>query len=283
MPSDLSIDHIVIFVNDLATATRDYENLGFTVTPGGEHERMGTHNALIAFEDDTYLELISWKDPAAASRPVSVQAPSAPQLSAAERRVHEWLKQEEGLVDFALLPKDIDEAIAAAQEGGLMLDGPLNGSRTRPDGQVVAWQFAFPDAFDLPFLCADETPRELRVPTGAAREHASGVTGLLGISVVVHNFLRSVERYRTLLGLPEEAGQVEEGAAQTKEFEVGGTKIRIVGVADQHKAFPGEPMREGAHTLLLRANRETPGQPDLHQTHGVRMWLGPEAALTKFL
>ena len=53
------IDHIVIAVVDLAVASRNYEGLGFTVVPGGRHP-VGTHNALIAFADGAYIELIAF-------------------------------------------------------------------------------------------------------------------------------------------------------------------------------------------------------------------------------
>ena len=53
------IDHIVIAVPDLAVASRNYEALGFTVVPGGRHP-VGTHNALIAFADGAYIELIAF-------------------------------------------------------------------------------------------------------------------------------------------------------------------------------------------------------------------------------
>src|SRR2546427_12045889 len=53
------IDHIVIAVPDLAAAGKSYAALGFTVVPGGRHP-VGTHNALIAFGDGSYVELIAF-------------------------------------------------------------------------------------------------------------------------------------------------------------------------------------------------------------------------------
>ena len=57
------LDHLVILVYDLERAVRGYEELGFTVTPGGEHADGLTHNALVAFEDGSYLELVAFLDP----------------------------------------------------------------------------------------------------------------------------------------------------------------------------------------------------------------------------
>ena len=54
-------DHAVILVSDLAAASKTYEDLGFAVSAGGEHEGLGTHNALIRFGVD-YLELLAVHD-----------------------------------------------------------------------------------------------------------------------------------------------------------------------------------------------------------------------------
>lgn len=51
------LDHIVLFVDDLEDAVNVLSSCGFTVTPGGINGP--THNALIAFENETYIELIA--------------------------------------------------------------------------------------------------------------------------------------------------------------------------------------------------------------------------------
>jgi catechol 2,3-dioxygenase-like lactoylglutathione lyase family enzyme len=56
------IDHIVIVVCDLEAAVASYGQLGFTLVRGGGHP-IGSHNALIAFVDGTYIELIAFLEP----------------------------------------------------------------------------------------------------------------------------------------------------------------------------------------------------------------------------
>src|SRR3989338_6231807 len=56
------IDHIVIVVQNLDEAARNYEKLGFTVVPGGRHP-VGSHNVLISFADGSYIEIISFYQP----------------------------------------------------------------------------------------------------------------------------------------------------------------------------------------------------------------------------
>lgn len=177
------LDHVVIAVADLARAIDDYRELGFTVQMGGRHPGRTSHNALVVFEDGAYLELIAWPEPAPA-----------------ERRYNELVKHGEGLVDFALIPDEVPRAIEEAQSRGLALNGPIAGSRLRPDGVEVKWQTARQATFDLPFLCGDVTPRELRVPTGEVRRHANGAVGIAKVSVAVSDPETSRARYRALLG-----------------------------------------------------------------------------------
>jgi hypothetical protein len=57
-------DHLVILVEALEAAVAGYEELGFRVSPGGEHADGLTRNALVPFADGTYLELVWFVDPA---------------------------------------------------------------------------------------------------------------------------------------------------------------------------------------------------------------------------
>ena len=181
-----ALDHLVIAVADLARAVEDYRALGFTVQIGGRHPGRTSHNALVVFEDGAYLELIAWEAPGPAERWYNAHA-----------------QHGDGLMDFALLPDDTARAVAAAKARGLVLDGPIDGGRLRPDGQQVKWQTGRQATFDLPFLCGDVTPRDLRVPAGDIRRHANGVVGVAGVAVAVHDLEISVARYRALLGADE--------------------------------------------------------------------------------
>lgn len=186
------LDHIVIAVADLARAVEDYRALGFTVNFGGRHPGRTSHNALVVFEDGAYLELIAWEAPGPAERWYNLHA-----------------QHGDGPIDFALVPEDTAGAIAAAGARGLALDGPLDGGRLRPDGRQVQWQTGRQKTFDLPFLCGDVTPRDLRVPAGEVRRHANGAVGVASIAVAVQDLDASVARYRALLGA---GGESDSGA-----------------------------------------------------------------------
>ena len=179
------MDHVVIAVADLARAVEDYRALGFTVSIGGRHPGRTSHNALVVFGDGAYLELIAWQEPGPDERWYNVHA-----------------RHGDGLMDFALVPEDVPRAVEEAMARGLVLDGPIDGGRLRPDGQQVKWRTGRQATFDLPFLCGDVTPRELRVPEGEGRRHANGALGVARVAVAVRDLKASMLRYRALLGIP---------------------------------------------------------------------------------
>jgi len=55
------IDHITVGVKSLTDAVQAYQRLGFTITPQGHHERMGTCNHCIIFGNE-YLEITTPAD-----------------------------------------------------------------------------------------------------------------------------------------------------------------------------------------------------------------------------
>lgn len=259
----LPLDHIVIAVHDLHAAIADYTSLGFNVLRGGDHPGRPTHNALVVFADGSYFELIAWKEP-------------APQ-----ERWWQLLKQHgEGLVDFALLPASTAETVTDAGQRGLVLDGPLDGGRLRPDGERLRWQTARPPSPDLPFLCGDITPRALRVPEGDARVHPNGAQGVASLAIAVHDLDATLARYRALFGnasgdfsigqpvaLP--AGGVRQAVITigsstlvlSAPLEAGGERA---GPLAQRLALRGE----GPYALVLRTDDAVPGAPDTSLTHG---------------
>ena len=199
----MKLDHLVIAFNDLEKAIADWQSRGFNVVRGGRHPGRTSHNALVAFEDDSYIELIAWAEP-----------------GPAERWYNVLTRHGEGLMDFALLPESVPRAIDEARARGLVLDGPVDGGRVRPDGKKLQWQTARQATFDLPFLCGDITPREWRVPAGEARRHANGRKGIAKIAVAVDDRGASLRRYEALLGALDltSAGHIR----------VGGTAIELV-------------------------------------------------------
>jgi hypothetical protein len=174
------LDHVVLVVRDLDAAGADHRARGFTVTPGGEHTGGLTHNALVGFQDGSYLELLAFHDLAAA------------------RGKHSWAPVAErggGWADFTLLSDDL--AADAAALGDLVTRPPEDGGRTRPDGVAIAWRVARL-VTPLPFLIEDVTARDLRVPSGDAARHANGITRVAAIVLGAVDPARVTARYAKL-------------------------------------------------------------------------------------
>jgi catechol 2,3-dioxygenase-like lactoylglutathione lyase family enzyme len=270
----LSLDHVVIFVEDLHRATIDFGELGFEVVPGGAHAGGLTHNALVPFADGTYLELLAptsrWKVAAfrlpGLRRLSRVVFRSSPSLRRVVRRVDAG----EGLVDFAMACSPLAAAVAVLADSQ-RVEGPLPGGRTRPDGKQVAWQVAFPNSPVLPFLIEDTTPRALRVPPG--KTHPCGATGIHAVSIATSSFDRTVALYKTLLGREPFETVAPIPRSLAVEFRLGATLLRVLApmganpVLRTHLARRGE----GLYNLILRADRSSNLDPA--RAHGAQITL----------
>jgi hypothetical protein len=149
------------------------------VTLGGEHADGVTQNALVPFADGSYLELVAFRD-----------------LSRA--LTHRWWNiaaDGGGLADFALLSDDLSADSAAF--GDLVKNQPQQGGRIRPDGVELKWRTTVLKP-PLPFVIEDLTARELRVPGGAAAEHANGATGIASVVLGAVDIGDIEWRYATL-------------------------------------------------------------------------------------
>lgn len=239
-----TLDHIVVVVADLDRTIADWRDLGFTVLPGGEHTNRASHNALVVLADGAYFELIAYRAPLPSNR---------------------WWRRldqaGEGFVDFALLPSAIADDVAQARARGLELDGPHDGGRLRPDGVRLDWQVVRPTTHDLPFWCADVTPRELRVPEGDDRRHANGALGVAAIRVVVADLARSAERWRALLGA--DAVRAIDGSLT---LDLGRTRIDLVDGRDPAAAARLAQAGEGVWQVTLAGRDDR--HLDIARTHG---------------
>lgn len=184
------IDHIVIISADLETAISNARKAGFTVVPGGTHGDGRTHNALIAFQDGAYIELIT------------------PTSEGALQGDHRWfprLRHGGGLVDFCLLSNHLTTETAAIRERGVDYPAPAPMGRNRPDGQRIDWVLSTPPGAvgesGYPFLIEDVTPRDLRVPHGRDEiRHENGAVGIAGVSVLVRHLETAARDYEAILG-----------------------------------------------------------------------------------
>lgn len=258
----IGIDHLVILVRNLDDAVRDYQQLGFTVTRGGEHPG-GTHNALVGFSNGSYLELIAFQEP---------EKPH-------DHRWYSYLALGGGLVDFALGSSDVEEELGRIQRRGLAYRGPMPGARKRPDGQEIAWRMAWPPADrsgDLPFMIDDITPRDLRVPSGDAARHANGVTGVRSLIIAVRDLDEASNEFAAVTGADAtDSGPDPDLQADTRSFRVGQQTLVLA-----YPTAPSSPlvsriqrMGDGPFEAIFGTDQTRPVQITPEQAHGARFKL----------
>lgn len=256
------IDHLVVVVPDLDAGIEAYERLGFTVVRGGRHP-IGTHNALMAFADGSYLELIAFYR---------------------ESPEHRWwapLARGGGLVDFCLATDDLRGDTAAFREAGVAIDDPRAMSRLRPDGYQVRWVLALPRGDHrgvAPFLIEDETPRVERVPR--LTTHVNGVTGIATVTVSVEDLATVRRWYPRVTGQPGQPIERPDLDGAGMRFSVGPHTLDFVAPRGSRGALRDWLAARGAspYAASLTAASGHAGWLDPAQTLGARIWLGSGVA-----
>lgn len=175
------LDHLVLFVDDLTTAIARFESKGFTVTPGGTNGP--THNALIVFANDTYIELIALRSSRArlimrALRGLGMLALRRWLKRDLQTRLLDWMSGPQGLIDLCFRGTELSEISHSSPLSGIGLTDPVQFKRHRPDGLVVQWTLRGANDRRQPFFIQDATPTDYRIPAGDVRTHPNGALGI---------------------------------------------------------------------------------------------------------
>ena len=175
------LDHLVLFVDDLTTAITRFESKGFTVTSGGTNGP--THNALIVFSNDTYIELIALQSSRArlvmrSLRHVGVLAMRRWLKRDLQTRLLDWMSGPQGLIDLCLRGTELNDISHLSPLSGIGLTDPVQFKRHRPDGLVVQWTLRGANERRQPFFIQDVTPIDYRIPAGDVRIHPNGALGI---------------------------------------------------------------------------------------------------------
>ncbi|HEX6729565.1 MAG TPA: VOC family protein [Pyrinomonadaceae bacterium] len=125
------VDHIVYATPDLNRGIEEIEKLlGIRASAGGQHPGRGTRNALLALGPTTYLEIIA-PDP-------EQPPPNQPRPFGLDQ-----LKNSR-LVAWFVSSHDLEGLRNEAARKGVSLGEVRSGTRRRPDGVELSWQFTNP-------------------------------------------------------------------------------------------------------------------------------------------
>lgn len=127
------VDHLVYATPDLNRGIEEIEKLlGVRAIAGGQHPGRGTRNALIALGPTVYLEILA-PDP-------EQPPPEEPRAFGLDRL------KESRLVAWFVNGRDLTRLRGEAVRKGVPLGEVKSGSRQRPDGAQLLWQFTDPSA-----------------------------------------------------------------------------------------------------------------------------------------
>lgn len=218
----LTLDHLVLFVPSLSRAIAQFTTLGFEVIPGGQHAF--TENALIVFEDETYLELLALKTglqgavirAATASGWIGWTARRATDMN---WRLRHWVTQHHGSIDWCVRGEDVDQVIVDWTGPEVASLGSELYSRERPDGRIARWRLGSPQDRELPFVLTDLTERALRIPP-VGRPHSNGALGIRQIWLSVADLGVARQRFDSRFE------RADDGSSET--YAVGGVRVTLV-------------------------------------------------------
>lgn len=256
-------DHLIVAVKDIAKADENFTRAGFAVTHRPDAGASETAIRIICFDDGSYLELFSFKDPGLPSK-------------------HRWATltpRGEGWIDWSLHCEDVEAEAANLKEHGIPLAGPRSGGKSLLDGR--AWKVGVVDAGYgvgnplLPFFIQDLAERGIRVPRPKdAPAQAGGTPGIAGITQVTADLAGSVALLGKLLGPGQAVPVRHAGATGAHLFTFAGCWMELVGVGGGASALADHLKihGEGVWEVTLGPRPKTrPGDGELlptDLTHG---------------
>jgi catechol 2,3-dioxygenase-like lactoylglutathione lyase family enzyme len=216
-----ALDHVIVLVEDVEAATRDYARLlGRTPSWRGEHPGQGTANALFRLEN-AYLELLA---PAGAGGIGDLLRGRLADLG-------------EGPLGFALATADADACAVALRARGLAAADPTPGmGRDEPSGAWRRWRHVMLPAEAargiLVFAIEHLSPPDLlplAQPLGAPEAAVAGVDHVVVRSDAPE---AAIAFYRDALGLRLALDRTFEAwGARLLFFRVGGITIEVAAPA----------------------------------------------------
>jgi hypothetical protein len=259
----LKFDHALIAALDLAATKAEFESLGFTVIPGGQHSGGLTENALVTFAHGNYLELIA---------PTSRELLEHPPRPGPGNYLF-LFDSGEGFAGYAFDTPNLDTEVERIRSNGIEVADPQAGGRRRPDGVQLAWRTAILRNTRSPFFLTDDTPRNLRIrDESEITSHPNGAVGVVGIVVPVENLERAAAWHEEVLGVPSRPGSSLVGAA-TAEFQIGRFGLTLAEPEGNASPMAAHLARRGQVPYQVRIRTTSPRQVAGLEARGARIEL----------
>lgn len=237
------IGHVLIQVDHLETAIRQYRQIGFQVVSGGLPGK--AHNALIYLKDGSFLELFCTNHGkfmnALLEVMVKVIGIFNPSYSS---RLELYLPKQEGLRDYALdsVPSALyQENIRKIRENKLRISNPRSKSRVERNGIRLSWTLSCPESIFLPFLMSEYHPSAMIEDENVS--HPNGALGIQQIQIATSQWEKTHREYALLLGIEPHITYAQTG--RSCFFSIRGTDIHLL-----------EKAENGIECIILSCNRQ---------------------------
>ena len=199
-PSQITgIDHALVGVADLESASLSYQKLGFTLTPRGRHIGWGTGNHTIMFEND-YVEMIAVID--------------------REQNTHnleDFLQNGDGLFKVVLATSDANATSTWLKEKSANALDAQDLQRlimVNEKKELFSFRYVHLPAELTPgletFASQHLTPEKVRQP--AWLSHPNGARGISEVTVVMQNLAGVADAYARIFGSRSISGDERKGS-----------------------------------------------------------------------
>jgi len=189
MPHNIvGLDHTLVGVADLEKSKKDYEKLGFTITPRGSHIGWGTANYCIMFPDD-YIELLGIVD-------------SSKETNGLDKKL---ANRGEGMLGIALSSDQPEKTVSSLNKAGLG-EAKLHDLKRKleleegdvvPEFKLIRYPYQGMPTGGL-FICHHLTPELIRRPEWQL--HANGAQYVQSVVVLVEDPVALRDHYTELCG-----------------------------------------------------------------------------------
>jgi catechol 2,3-dioxygenase-like lactoylglutathione lyase family enzyme len=188
----LGLDHVVVTVRDLDASARQWQSLGFTVSPRGTHSPiLGSGNYTIMFGDD-YVELLGILAETEHNKPT-----------------RDFLKEREGIERAAFTTDDAAAGADELKSRGLEALGPVhfgrpvdlpNGGKGEAKFNVFRWPLDENPGSLRIFACQHLTRETVWIPE--LQSHANGASRIIRVEVLADDAKAAAEHLSRLIDEP---------------------------------------------------------------------------------